>query len=213
MAKQAIKISQKELQAEIDKVEAANEFHSQSALFEAIAKTDWANKVHSKPLSAATIRSRFVEFGCTCKTEKGKRGGGSAGAPKGVRRSRSDKFAGNPAIVFSLDRLSSKYESIRPDLVQKIKDGSAMAAIKLKCFDCSGGESTAEVAKCSVYDCSLWPIRPWRGKSRLERLTINGRSHDEIRSMLRSANDDDEAEADAAPIIEDADDDTLTDAE
>lgn len=34
----------------------------------------------------------------------------------------------------------------------------AMRAIRLHCKDCSG-DSFAEVARCTVLDCYLWPLR------------------------------------------------------
>jgi len=40
-------------------------------------------------------------------------------------------------------------------------DRSRAAAIKLHCLSCSGG-SRSEVSNCLVYDCFLWPLRPYR---------------------------------------------------
>lgn len=41
--------------------------------------------------------------------------------------------------------------------------GSRVAAIKLKCLDCVCWNS-AEVRRCEIRDCALWPFRPYQWK-------------------------------------------------
>jgi hypothetical protein len=47
-------------------------------------------------------------------------------------------------------------------LMDRAAEGSLAAAAGLKCFDCTAGDK-AEVARCQIRDCPLWPHRPWRG--------------------------------------------------
>lgn len=41
------------------------------------------------------------------------------------------------------------------------KPKSLRMAINAKCFDCSGW-NRAEVTRCVVHYCPLWPVRPWQ---------------------------------------------------
>jgi hypothetical protein len=51
-------------------------------------------------------------------------------------------------------------------LVDKVKNGSLKAAVKLKCLDCCGFETQAkkEVRLCNIQECSLWAFRPYKPK-------------------------------------------------
>lgn len=49
------------------------------------------------------------------------------------------------------------------DPIQKAKQNptSLRAAINGKCYDCCCG-NRAEVSRCQITDCSLYPVRPWQ---------------------------------------------------
>ncbi len=54
----------------------------------------------------------------------------------------------------------SKSHSLKPvrknELIRMIRN--MQVAIKLKCYDCMGGQKRVD---CELGDCTLWPFRPW----------------------------------------------------
>ena len=181
MARVRLEITKSELEYQIKATETANggPFPNRSILAEAVAESDWAknfvNPANGKPkaISASVVTNRITELKIEPLTPKGKRGGGGGfSGTRGPRKTRAEKFAEDPAISQSLEKLKTKWGGQRAEVDKIINGGSMKAAVALKCFDCAGG-STGEVARCPVYDCALWAFRPWRGKSEVE-LTIAG---------------------------------------
>lgn len=50
---------------------------------------------------------------------------------------------------------------LNPEEIAQRHPTSLRKAINGKCWDCSG-QNKAEVSRCTVYGCSLWPVRPWQ---------------------------------------------------
>lgn len=71
MARTKTVIDQKELEAEIKKLEASGQYTSHNELFNALAKTDWAT---AGKFSANVLRSRTTDYKIELTTPVGKRG-------------------------------------------------------------------------------------------------------------------------------------------
>lgn len=52
------------------------------------------------------------------------------------------------------------------DRAAKTSPPSKAVAIKAMCWDCvgrgDGAGAKADIAKCSAFDCPIWPLRPWK---------------------------------------------------
>jgi hypothetical protein len=172
---QRLNVSKLRLQDIVTRIERETSFPNRTALYEAVAATEWAKNFQPKPLSATTISSKIKQLQIEMKTPKGVKGGvwddarrkkmakaleGSRGK---VRKTRAQKFAANPQILKALDDL----EKIIPErflgLVEQARGGSLKAATKLKCLDCSSFQ-TAEIRDCPRTECSLWAFRAYQGK-------------------------------------------------
>jgi hypothetical protein len=101
-----------------------------------------------EPIAFSVVPLRIKEWGLTVKT-----------IPVRVvkRRTKAEiKAAGN---------VWGKVKADTPDKYKKLVDraakGSKIAALKLKCLECSCYQ-TREVRECTVDGCPLWPIRPFR---------------------------------------------------
>lgn len=149
MAKKAIVLDQKEFQEVISSLEKENNFTSRSALWKAIEQTDFAKNCVPRPLSSQVAMLKAQEFKLTISTPIGKRG-----AVKGEARHNKRKVS--LSLVDDV-KVPDKYNS----LLQRLKNGSLKAAIKLKCLECSCWVSK-EVGLCKVNACPLFPIRPFQ---------------------------------------------------
>lgn len=55
---------------------------------------------------------------------------------------------------------NSTHKSMHP-VIDRAAKGSLKAAVKLKCWECSG-EQKGEIKHCEIIDCALWPVRPYK---------------------------------------------------
>lgn len=73
---------------------------------------------------------------------------------------RKQKLIRHKASFDSMERIHGpKYKS----LVDRAREGSLTAAIKLKCLDCSCWQPD-EIRHCPCVECSLFPLRPYQKK-------------------------------------------------
>jgi len=147
-------INAKELQAEIDKVEATQTFTNRNSLHDAVAATDWAFNYVPKPISSSVVRERIKEFGLVCKTPVGKRGAKPGVViPRGEKKAISKKD--NKDLI---DGAPKEFHA----MIQKIIDSnSRIGRIKLKCLECTNWDRK-EVKLCNITSCPLHPIRPYK---------------------------------------------------
>jgi hypothetical protein len=147
-----LEVDKRLLAYHVARLEDSQEFSNLSALYEAVAATDWA-KSHPKPLTAPVVGLRIKEFGIQTKTKPGKRGRPLGFSPgnRGVRRKKN----------FSVEPLAKVTPSKYHSLVDRIAGGSKAAALKLMCLECSAYQ-VSEVKYCPVKTCPLWHLRPFQ---------------------------------------------------
>lgn len=71
------------------------------------------------------------------------------------------------------DYIAAAPVSARGTLEKAFSGQSRAAAVKAKCLTCSNYER-ADVTDCRVFDCPLWPWRPYQRNSRRERAAKTG---------------------------------------
>lgn len=122
-----------------------------------------------KEISFSIAKSRIESAEWNIKTPKGKRGRSDVYLSRnGTKRtSRKDKFQNNPVIKDSLKLMLASTPQRGETVALKIIDGSANAAIKLKCLECSNYQ-TLEVKHCQIPSCSLYAFRPYQGKNDIQ---------------------------------------------
>jgi hypothetical protein len=137
---------------------------NRTALFSVVA-TSYNTKT-GQSCSGATLQALVNKEGWELITPRGKPGGRRPGQQI-VRRSRSEKLNEDTRYPESVTLLRKTIPlEMLPRLDKTLamaEKGSLTARIKLKCLDCSGMQPV-EVRECAMMDCSLWPIRPYRGK-------------------------------------------------
>lgn len=146
-------VDKNELKRVIEELEKNNNYPGLTHLYAAVAETEWA-KSHSKPLTPSVILLRVQEYKIPTVTQPGRRGR-TAGVPhSGGARKRKQKnnAVGELARVTPLTYTA---------LVERIRGGSKVAAIKLKCLECCSYQRI-EVRECTVSACALWTIRPYQ---------------------------------------------------
>ena len=163
MARTKIPVDAAKLQETVSGLEANRTFVNQSALFQAVAETEWAKGLKLTP---AVIYLRVREFKTTCKTLPGKKGGvmtqeriDAMRAGRGTRQPRSEKMKG---FADSFEKMRKAFPAKSLPIIEKAEQGSLRAAIKLMCLDCSG-QQAVEVRNCVCPGCPLFPHRPYQG--------------------------------------------------
>lgn len=148
-----IEVDREELQKAITQVEATQELTNRTALWNAVAQTEYAKNIS---LSPQTAMLRAEQFQLNISTPKGLRGRAPGSGPV-PRRPKSQRVS---LEVVTLQKKNFFDESLHP-IVDKAASGSMKAAIKLKCIDCCAG-SKLEVALCTITTCPLWGFRPYK---------------------------------------------------
>ncbi len=158
MARTKITVDRNELEEQIRLAESSQVFSSHFALYNYIANTDWARN-HIKPLTPSVIMLRIKEFNIAINTQKGVPLG-IVGLVQSHSNIREDKIPSDQRkkIVhrMMLDIPEKYHKLIKPAL-----RGSAKAAIKLKCLDCTAFQKK-EIALCECISCPLWTYRPYK---------------------------------------------------
>ena len=108
-------------------------------------------------VTPAIVMLRIKGWNIPTKTVKGKRGRAIGSGPV-VRKPRE-----SGKLVRLFNYVPDKYRK----LVKRIEAGSLKAAIKLKCMDCQGFETSAPgltqiIRECPCTDCPLHSVRPYR---------------------------------------------------
>ncbi len=155
-----ILVDKVELQAVINQVEQAGPLGSRSALWLAVADTEWAKSVKLSP-QVAMLKAKALNV--VIKTPLGLRGRAPGSGP--VPNAGTGKRGRKRIPLDIVDMLKKAFVPELHSKVDRAAGGSMKAAIALKCIDCSGG-SKKEVGLCPIKDCALWCFRPYQGKYR-----------------------------------------------
>ena len=160
MSKSKLLIDKAEFQLVVNNLEKETNFTKLSELWKAIEDSSWAKSRIPRPLTAAVAMVRAKEMQINTKTKPGKRGNAALGtlSNKGTRTTRANKLV---AFATSFDAMRRSFPSLSLPVIQKAQNGSIKAAVKLKCYDCSGFQK-AEIKHCTVSSCPLYPIRPYQ---------------------------------------------------
>lgn len=168
MGRAGIVIDETELRNVLFKAEKENKFNSRSELFEFVCTMDWSQRLKDSlgrpaSLSPPVLYQRIKQFGIDLQTPMGKRGRSNIheSANPADRKSRCEKFANSPAVQEAHVKLTEYMPNSYSNLVNRVKRGSAVAAIKLKCLDCANFQPK-EIKYCPITDCPLWAFRPYR---------------------------------------------------
>jgi hypothetical protein len=172
--RKAIVVSREELQTIINQVETNGPLASRTALYDAIAGTEWAKTREPRPLTPQVamlfVTKRFT--GLSVLTPVGKRGR-SKGCPAVPNAGKRKRRKMPKEVKEGLLRIFP--ESLH-SAVNRAAEGNMRAAVKLKCVDCSGG-SKKEVALCTLRECALWMFRPYKNVAQVEKESV---AHDEV---------------------------------
>lgn len=160
MSKTKLEINKAEFQLIVNNLEKTTNFTKLSELWKAVEDSSWAKSRVPRPLTAAVAMVRAKELQIVTKTQPGKRGNASLGtlSNKGTRIKRADKLV---TFAPSFDAMRKSFPVLSLPVIQKAQNGSIKAAVKLKCYDCSGFQKV-EIKNCTVFSCPLYPIRPYQ---------------------------------------------------
>lgn len=151
-----ITIDKAELQKNTTETE--EKFHpkNHTQLWELLSKTDWAILHNYK---SGTLKKYAKIYEIQLQTQKGLKGNSeNLRKNPGNRRKRL-------VVIENPEYWHQKYDkSLGETTVNKFLDGNHRAAMKIKCFDCSG-DSKKNVSNCPITTCSLWHSRPWKKSS------------------------------------------------
>jgi len=165
--KRSIKIDRPKLEAAIKKAEAKGPLANRSALFEKVAEIYNATKGIPAKIKPPVVYLRVRDWGLeeNLKTPKGKRDGAHLhSGPRKPRVSRAEKFEakGYQDCFKAIEQMLAQNEATSYNsLLERIKKGSAAAAIKLHCLECCGF-MTKEVRLCGNLCCPMYPFRPYQ---------------------------------------------------
>lgn len=152
-----IEINPIEFQNVVTELESVNKFANRSQLWAALEASDWAKNITPRPLTAQVAMMKAEKLQLKIGTPKGQRGR--------VKGQKPPMNAGRKKKVFSIEKLIGAIpKEERPGLektVEKARNGSLKARIKLKCLDCCNWQKV-EVAVCECDDCPLWDVRPYK---------------------------------------------------
>jgi hypothetical protein len=171
MARKSVSVDRNKLINAINIAENKGPLGNLSLLWKATAEIyNQSNPL--EPITPSVIYSRVQEFKISTKTVAGKRGSNSLSSEhkeamqkaRGKRQPKSEKFAKNPQIMESFDKISARTPERFQPLVSRMKKGSRKAADNLKCLDCCNWQPI-EVKNCNTISCSLFAFRPYQSKN------------------------------------------------
>lgn len=157
VAKQAIQVDKIELQSVIEKLEKENTFQNRSALWSAVEETEFAKNCNPRPLTGQVAMLLAKKWNINISTPLGKRGFTSGNVPKNTVKKKRISLK---TVAF---KVPEQYEPV----LNKLKNGSLKAAIKLKCLECSNW-TPKEIRECPVVACPLYVVRPYRNNKNTE---------------------------------------------
>ena len=153
MGRKAVVIDRDELQAVVTEIEQRDKPASHSELWQLVGDSPWATN-RERPYNRSTLQVKAKSLGIVINTPKGKLRSNSPPRIKGPRKKKSFALE----VVHIIEK---EFAPLGEKTVNSLIDGKMSAAIKAKCWDCSGHQKV-EVANCTVLTCPLWPHRPWR---------------------------------------------------
>lgn len=136
-------------------LETTKGFATRSALWSAVADTEWAKNIGLSP-QVAMLKAKT--FGLTIKTPVGQRGRMKGSGPVPNAGKRRSKTMALPVV----EALKKEFPTMHGK-IDRAAAGSMKAAIGMKCLDCSNG-GKKEVALCPIDTCPLWHLRPYQRK-------------------------------------------------
>jgi len=189
MSRRTIPVDKQKLIDAISVCEADGPLKNQSALF--LATTEEYNKTADEKITNSVAAGRVREWKLEIKTPKGKIGRGpmtdeEKAAMKANRRSRSEKFSANAAVVAAHEGLRKETPERFLPIVERVCGGSMAQAVKLKCLECSA-YMTSEVRQCPVTACALWAFRPYQGAVEPEEAAEQQEDADEEKAAAEAA--------------------------
>ena len=132
-------------------------FASRSALWAAVAESDFGRKWGLSPQMAMVYFNKLNEENpdCICPS--------TVPAEKGLRKGHkiARKGKGKRAKHRDVSAIRASVPEQYQKLVEKVEKGSRNAAIKLRCLDCSNWQKK-EITLCTVKECGLYPFRPYQ---------------------------------------------------
>lgn len=168
MGRPAIPFEKSKLQLAIDTCESTGHYTQRQALWQDVASA-YAKAVGIESVSPVWVYLRVEENNLNVKTPKGKKGrqpGQVLSQLQGGKRvTRGEKFAKNETAMQFFDRLEKIIKKEQKGrflpVLERAKNGSVKALVKLKCLDCANWQTT-EVKNCQCLDCPLLIIRPYQ---------------------------------------------------
>jgi hypothetical protein len=146
-----------ELQAAVSALEAVGSFPSRSALWQALAQTDWARQWG---LSAGALQRRASRLPIVIRTPDARKTSREPSATSNLANSTGKghlaKFPRTPLPVLRAD-VPARFHR----LVDRVENGSLRAALDLKCLECSAWQPV-EVRLCPIEACPLHHRRPYQ---------------------------------------------------
>ena len=157
-------IDKKELQAEVNKLEASQTFDGRMALYKALSETLWAA---TNKFTLQVLMTKIREYKVILKTVSNKGKGlekfrECLSAPI-ERISRAEKFAQNTESMDAFDKLMKFTPRAYRSLVIEAKNGSLAAACKLNCLQCTDFQ-IVEIRECPIKHCSMWNFRAYKSE-------------------------------------------------
>jgi hypothetical protein len=167
-------VNHEELQRAISGLEAIQPFPHRKVLWQALAKTPWAQ---AQQLTPDALRSRAARLGIRVATPPAAHRLGAT--PQGVADETAERADGPPGDSSGppVRASSGRHRKKRPSvplpalraevpakfrhLVGRVEAGSLPAAVYLKCLECSAWQP-AEVRLCAVTGCPLYHWRPYQ---------------------------------------------------
>jgi len=170
MAKTSIPVDKDLLQQAIETAESKETFPNQSKLWAKVAEIYNQND-GVKSISGSVVYLRVNQFGLSCKTEKGRKRRGPMSEEQKAkmqearknasRMSKADKLKTIPKYEENIIRLREVTPTSLHSLIEKMANGSRVAAEKLQCLQCTGFDRSS-VRECSSMSCPLFLYRPYQ---------------------------------------------------
>lgn len=148
--------------AELESTQPDGKFPNRSALWRALEATAWAKSRSPRPLTGQVAMNLFNKNNLICATPVGQRGRSKGQGPVAAGGSRKQKTIPADIIAALKKTVPEKYHNV----VDKAAAGSLKAKVKLKCLDCVAYQKK-EIALCTLTDCGLWTVRPYKDKRSL----------------------------------------------
>lgn len=172
MARVAVNVNRQLLVSSINEAEKEGPLSNRITLANKVAEI-YNTKVSTNFITHSIVTLRIKEWNLSVKTPVGKRGRTTGSQlteeqktamKNGRKGGRAAKFKNNTDILQSFDAMYTKFDKTYHPLVDRAKNGSLKAAVKLHCLDCSNFQSN-EIKNCVCNQCPLYPFRPYQSQN------------------------------------------------